>query len=91
MEDPKQLFERLAYLVQLPKPEATLGETLFVQDRDDIFPEEVLKEGKFKVSDFIIRRKRQTFRWLSSVKGVLFTVNTYMAFADDVSNEELGC
>ena len=79
-------FERLAYFFQVIDRSKRLGEALFVVNPNDIIP-----EGKSHITpeELIIRRERQTFRSLATVDALLFTVNTYVFFLDDLSDEEL--
>lgn len=90
VEDAGSTFERLSYFVQVLDPHQSLDQALYVPDPTQFFPEKVLTTSFDNIiKNMIIRRERQTFRRLSSVDGVLFSVNTFVTFITDLPTEEV--
>jgi hypothetical protein len=81
----KAQTERLAVFPQIDQPRLDLGDLLFVQHGDKFYPPGIDPSP----STMIFRRERQTFRRITSVNGVLFTVHTSLQFLDEIEKEEL--
>lgn len=91
VEDAGSTFERSSYSFQVLDPLQSLDQAMYVPDPAQFFPENIINTSTFDeiIKNMIIRRERQTFRRLSSVDSVLFSVNTFVTFITDLPVDEL--